>query len=58
MARAGLLYVALLMGAVNAIYPEGHFDLVTKLSNDNFDATVQSAIDTDKTLFVRWIASE
>jgi len=31
---------------------------VTKLTPDNFDATVKAAVDSDKTLFVRWIASE
>lgn len=44
--------------AAAGIYPDGHFDKVTKLTNDNFDSTVADAVASDKTLFVRWIASE
>jgi hypothetical protein len=50
----------LLLGATSAsaIYPADHWTYSTKLTGDNFDATVQSAVDSDTTLFVRWIASE
>ena len=40
------------------IYPEGHFDRVTKLTESNFESTVVEAVDSGKSLFVRWIASE
>jgi hypothetical protein len=51
---AAMLTVALLA----SIYPDNHFDTVTKLSKSNIDSTIQSNIDAGKTLFVRFIASE
>jgi len=51
---AALLTTALLAG----IYPEGHFDHVTKLTTSNFEESVVAAVDSGKSLFVRWIASE
>jgi hypothetical protein len=54
MARA--LLVATL-ATVGAIYPDGHFDIATKLTTDNFDAKVKEEIDAGRTFFVRWIAS-
>ena len=54
-----LLVAALAGGAAAAgIYPEGHFERSTKLTVNTFDDVVQSAIDSGKTMFVRWIASE
>lgn len=41
-----------------SIYPDGHFDTVTKLTKDNVDLTIKNTIDEGKTLFVRFIASE
>ena len=49
-----LLTVALL----SSIYPDDHFDTVTKLTQSNIDTTIKGAIDDGKTLFVRFIASE
>ena len=49
-----LVTVALL----SSIYPDGHFQSVTKLTASNIDATIKSNIDAGKTLFVRFIASE
>jgi len=47
------------MGAVGAsIYPDGHFDYVTKMTEDIFETEVKKEVDAGKTLFVRWIASE
>ena len=40
-----------------AIYPEGHFDTVTKLTEANFDTFIKDQVDAGKTAFVRWIAS-
>jgi hypothetical protein len=40
------------------IYPDGHFDHVTKLSALNFENAVKLNVDAGKTMFVRWIASE
>ena len=51
---AALLTVAALAG----IYPDSHFDYVTKLTEANFESTVTAAVDSGKSLFVRWIASE
>jgi hypothetical protein len=45
------------VGAAAAIYDDDHWDYSTKLTDENFDSTVKSAIESDKTLFVRWIAS-
>jgi len=59
MMRASVLVALATIGVAAAgIYPDGHFDKVTKLTNDNFDSTVADAVASDKTLFVRWIASE
>jgi len=48
---------ALCVAGAVAIYDDDHWNYATKLTPDNFDSTVQEAIDADKTLFVRWIAS-
>lgn len=48
---------ALVAALALAIYPEGHFDRVTKLTQANFDDVVKREVDAGKTLFVRWIAS-
>lgn len=53
--------VLLLLGAlvsVQAIYPDGHFDHVTKISDaDQLSSVIDEALAADQTLFVRWIAS-
>ena len=41
-----------------AIYPENHFDTVTKLGMANIESVIQENVDAGKTLFVRFIASE
>ena len=51
---AALLTVALL----GSIYPEKHFETVSKLTKSNIDSTIQEQVDAGKTLFVRFIASE
>jgi hypothetical protein len=59
MARRALLGLVALSG-VNAalgIYPDGHFDHVTKLTTANFDSVVKAEVDAGRTFFVRWIAS-
>eukprot|EP01052_Picozoa_sp_SAG31_P050529 SAG31_NODE_11571_length_1017_cov_0.653595_1_plen_61_part_00 len=50
----------LLATATNAqFYEMGHFDRVAKITNERqFDKLIKEAIDSDKTLFVRFIASE
>ena len=50
--------VALATSLLAGIYPDGHFDHVTKCTAANFEETVQKSVDAGKTLFVRWIASE
>jgi hypothetical protein len=50
---AALLFTA----SALAIYPDGHFDKITKCTTENFEKLVESTVDQDKTLFVRWIAS-
>jgi len=54
MAMLTLTAAALIAG----IYPEGHFDVVTKCTQGTFDGFVKEQVDAGKTLFVRWIASE
>jgi len=41
-----------------SIYPDGHFDYVTKMTENTFEDVVKEQVDLGKTLFVRWIASE
>lgn len=48
----------LLVGGGPAIYADDHWSYSTKLTKDNFDATVAAAVEGEHTLFVRWIASE
>jgi len=61
--RMGPLRTALLLllGAVlgaHAIYPDGHFDYVTKIDDaDQLSSVIDEALDAGQTLFVRWIAS-
>jgi len=51
--------VLLVLGLVGAsIYPEGHWSRSTKLTVENFDDEVKKVVDSGKTFFVRWIASE
>lgn len=59
MAGRVAMAIAMLMGsAVGGIYPEGHFDVSTKLTMGNYQDVIQSTIDDGKTLMVRFIASE
>ena len=50
--------MALVVAAVAAIYPDGHWRFSTKLTTSNFDETIKNIVDSDKTMMVRWIASE
>jgi hypothetical protein len=53
-----VLLVLLLVGAVNAIYPDDHWKYSTEIKDsDTFNAVVEESIAEDQTLFVRWIAS-
>jgi hypothetical protein len=57
--RTLLLFLSAVF-AVNAddlIYPDDHWSYSTRLTDDNFEATVSTAIDAGKTVMVRWIAS-
>ena len=58
MALKAALVVALAAVASAGIYPDGHFDVSTKLTKDNYKDIIQQTIDADQTLMVRWIASE
>jgi hypothetical protein len=53
------LHLALLslLGIVSAIYPEDHWKYSQKLTVGGFDQAIKEAVDADKTMFVRWIAS-
>ena len=45
--------------AADSLYPENHFDHVTKiLDEDHLNSFVQTQIDQGKTVFVRWVFSE
>ena len=48
-----LVLAALAVG----IYPDGHWDHSTKLSEKNFEPFIKENVDAGKSLFVRWIAS-
>jgi len=58
MAARTALTLALAAFAGASIYPEGHFDTSIKLTQANFEETVKTQVDSGKTFFVRWIASE
>jgi hypothetical protein len=51
--------MALIAAAILAtgIYPNGHWDHATRLTEKNFEPFVKEQVDAGKTLFVRWIAS-
>lgn len=56
---AALAVCGLVSGAAAGIYPSDHWSYVTKLTNDaEFDLKVEEAVNSEQTLFVRWIASE
>jgi len=57
-AALSILAIALMGFASGGIYPDGHFDYVTKMTVANHEKVIQSNVDAGKTLFVRWIASE
>lgn len=50
--------VIALLGMAQAIYPENHWQHATKLTVSNFDEEIKTAVDSGKTMMVRWIASE
>lgn len=58
--RAALLGLTLitLVASSAAIYPSDHFKYSTKLTNSNYREFIKSEVDSGRTLFVRWIASE
>ena len=61
MMRLTLLVLAALAGAVQGMdfYPPDHFDYVTKIQDEeHLNSFLESQIAEDKTVFVRWIASE
>lgn len=43
---------------VYAIYPSDHWKYSTKLTTNSFDDFIKNGVDSGKTVFVRWIASE
>jgi len=55
---AFVLLLVAIAASRDSIYPDGHWDRCTKLTMANFDQELQNAVNSDKTLFVRWIASE
>jgi hypothetical protein len=62
---SGLFFVAMrfhaallsLLSIVSAIYPDDHWKFSQQLTASGFDQAIKEAVDTDKTMFVRWIAS-
>jgi len=58
MALFSTLALALVGLAGAGIYPDGHFDHITKMTEATFEDVVKEEVDAGKTLFVRWIASE
>lgn len=52
------LVVLTLLGVAQAIYPDNHWQHSTKLTVSNFDDEIKNAVDSGKTMMVRWIASE
>jgi len=58
MAALSLLVGAVLASVGSAIYPDDHWSFATELDEKNVDEFVKSNVDSGKTVFVRWIASE
>lgn len=57
----GLVMAAAALAVAHAagIYPDDHWNYVTKLEDDaGLEAEINKAVEGDHTLFVRWIASE
>ena len=52
-----LFALSLVHQQVTAIYPEDHFSFSKKLTTSNFENEIKEAVDSGKTMFVRWIAS-
>jgi hypothetical protein len=52
-----VLLLSSMAAMVNAIYPGDHWTYSKKLTEDNFESTIQAEIDAGRTMFVRWIAS-
>jgi hypothetical protein len=51
------IVVAILVAGVNGIYPDGHFNFATKLTQENVNEFVKNNVDAGKTVFIRTIAS-
>ena len=58
--RLGRALLLLIVGVLTtqAIYPDGHFDHVTKITDENhLNTVIGESLAADQTLMVRWIAS-
>jgi len=44
-------------GLAQSIYLDNHEKYAMTLTNANFDSEVKAAVESDRTLMVRWIAS-
>jgi len=55
---AATLAAVLFETSASSFYPVDHWTYVKKLTTDNFDEEIKTAVDSGKTMFVRWIASE
>lgn len=54
-----LLVLGVLVTQIAAIYPDGHFNHITKISDEGqLNTLIDETLSADKTLMVRWIASE
>jgi len=56
--RRVLVLALTLVAGATAIYQDDHWLYSTKLTTSNYAETIQSEIDNDKTVFVRFVASE
>lgn len=57
--KALLLLLGALVSVHAGIYPNGHFDHVTKIKDaEHLSRVIDESLDAGQTLFVRWIASE
>lgn len=52
-----LLFRAVMIAGAG-IYPDDHWTYSTKLTTGNYAEKIQAEIDNEKTVFVRFIASE
>jgi len=53
-----LIFHILVVNAANSIYPHDHWSYSKHLTESNFEEILYNEIESGRTFFVRWIASQ